>query len=188
MQKKIRLFFHSAGHYVLALFCGIVILLSAIWTRQTPPPAASPAQMNQSQRLSDITPSPAPELFHRPVGGPCIRAFSDDPVYFPEYRRYAFHPSADFATTQGEQVYAAFDGTLRLEDEALYLENNAFSLRYRGVTPEKSSNGKQVRKGAFLGTATGSVPYEGQNLLCLTLYQGGRPVDISPFFAAKKER
>lgn len=187
-MKKIRLFFHSAGHYVLALFCGMVILLSALWTRQTPSPVASPAQMNQSQRLSDITPSPAPELFHRPVGGPCIRAFSDDPVYFPEYRRYAFHPSADFSVTEGEKIYAAFDGTVRQDGDTLYLENDAFSLRYRGITPEKSSNGKQVRKGALLGTATGFVPYEGQNILCLTLYQNSTPVDISPSFAAKKER
>ena len=188
MRAKLKTLFQSSGHYLLALLFAAVILLSALWTRNTQSPATSPAQMNQSQRLSDITPSPAPELFQRPVGGPCIRAFSDDPVYFPEYKRYAFHPSADFSVTEGEKIYAAFDGTVRQDGDTLYLENDAFSLRYRGITPEKSSDGKQVRKGALLGTATGFVPYEGQNILCLTLYQNSTPVDISPFFAAKKER
>ena len=181
-MKKIRLFFHSAGHYVLALFCGMVILLSALWTRQTPSPVASPAQMNQSQRLSDITPSPAPELFHRPVGGPCIRAFSDDPVYFPEYRRYAFHPSADFSVTEGEKIYAAFDGTVRQDGDTLYLENNAFSLRYRGITPGQIRTGQHVKKGTLLGIAASNVPYEGEHMLCLTLYKSGEAVDILSYF------
>lgn len=181
MKKKIQAFFHSAGHYVLALFCGAVILLSAVWTRQSPLPAASPAQMNQSQRFSDLTPSPAPIHFQKPVEGPCIRSFCESPVYFPEYRRYAFHPSADFAVSEGDRVYAAFDGTVRRQEDSLFLENETFTLRYRGLSPENTADGKQVKKGVLLGTATGYVPYEGKNRLCLTLYRNGIPADIAPF-------
>ncbi len=182
MKKKMKALFQSAGHYMLALLCAAVILLSALWTRTAPAPDASPAQMNQSQRLEDLTPSPAPLFFQRPVAGQIIRPFSTEPVFFDTYHLLRFHPSTDLETAPEEQIMAAFDGRIRWEGNALYLENDAFSLRYRGVLPGHVQTGRQVKKGAVLGIAAGFVPYEGENILCLTLYRDGEAVDIAAYF------
>lgn len=179
MREKLKTLFQSSGHYLLALLFAAVILLSALWTRNTQSPATSPAQMNQSQRLSSLTPSPVPVRFLPPAKGEVVLSFSEEPVHFAAHHRIRFHPSTHFALQQGEGVQAAFDGAVRWEGENLWLDGQAFSMCYAGVEKGNVKTGDRVKCGQNVGKATGTVYGEGENILCVTLYKEGQPCDLS---------
>lgn len=181
MQARVKRFFRQSGHYLLAVLFAAVILLSALWTRTTPVPEASPAQLDQSQRLSQVTPSPAPLGLLSPVSGEITLSFSRMPVHFPEYHVTRFHPATHFAAEKGQAVRAAFAGTLRREGSALFLEGDGFTLRYKGVEDVQAADGALVKQGAVLGKAAGHVPWEGDGFLCLTLYKDEEAIDIAPY-------
>lgn len=181
-MQKIRRFFQLSGHYLLALLCAGVILLSALWTRNDSRLHApdAPAHADGSQRLSQVTPSPAPVFLLRPVEGAVVRSFSEEPVYFAERCCWKHHFSTDVQVNPGDQVKAAFDGTLTPEETGLRLENEEFALVYRGMNAQGAS--RQVKKGWVIGVASGRVHREGEGILCLTLYREGQAVDIEKYW------
>lgn len=185
-MKSMRPFFQQWGHYLLALMCVAAVLLSALWTRdeQRLEKANRQVHADLAQRMADVTPSPPPEQFQRPVTGRVIRSFSEEAVFFPQRRLYALHPSTDFAVLPGEKVLAAFDGKVTVQGKNLLLENEQFSLVYKGVEGEAKEE-KNVKKGQVLGTATGYVPYEGENMLCLTLRKNGIPVNVESWLPSR---
>lgn len=182
-MKKIRAFFRSTGHYWLAVLCVAVVLLSALWTRDEQRLSAmeAPAHADGAQRLASVTASPAPVWMAPPAAGKVQQAFSEDAVYFPSFCCYALHPGTDFFAEKGDKVFAAFDGTVSMEGEEVWLQSGEFSLCYRGLVPEKSKVGHAVKKGSVLGEAAGYVPYEGENILCVALYKDNQPVDLEQF-------
>lgn len=180
-MKKWKQFLQNTGHYWLAVLCVGAILLSALWTRDEQRLLAqeTPAHADGAQRLQSVTPTPAPVWFTAPAAGAVLRSFSEEPVFFAEYCCYALHPSTDLVAEKGEKVYAAFDGQIHWEGEDLYLIKAPFSLRYRGVGQGTAKEGQAVKKGAVIGKAAGNVPYEGEHIVCLTLYREEKPVDIA---------
>lgn len=182
-MKKIQAFFRVTGHYWLAVVCVAVVLLSALWTRDEQRLSAmeAPAHADGAQRLASVTASPVPVWMAPPAAGKMQQAFSEDAVYFPAFRCYTLHPSTDFFAEKGDKVFAAFDGTVSMEGEEVWLQSGEFFLRYRGLVPEKSKAGHAVKKGSVLGEAAGYVAYEGENIVCVTLYQNEEPVDIARF-------
>lgn len=183
-MKKIRVFFQNTGHYWLAVVCVMAVLLSALWTRdeQRLSVRESPAHADGAQRLASVTASPAPVGLAPPAAGDVVRRFSGEAEYFPDFHLYALHPGTDFYAEKGDKVFAAFDGTVSVEGDYVWLQNAAFRLRYRGMTPIKIKDGQMVKKGSVLGEAVGYVPYEGEHIVCITLYQNDIPVDIARFF------
>ncbi len=183
MKGKIRAFFRENGHYVLGLVMAAVILLSALWTRNAPAPSVAPAQMDQSQRLADITPSPAPFLLQKPAEGEVLRPFSREPRYFSTTCTWHFHYATDISVQKDEPVYAAFSGTLRREGEALCLDSGEFTLRYLGIDMNTAPREGPVKMGEKIASASGHVSWEGDNILCLTLYRQGVPVDFEAYLS-----
>lgn len=181
-MKKLRAFFQHTGHFWLAGMCLAAVLLSALWTRdeQRLESREAPAHADQAQKLSSVTPSPAPVVFARPADGDVQRAYSDTPAYFPAFHCYALHKGTDFYAEKGDKVYAAFDGTVSVKGKDVWLQGDSFRLRYRGISPG-SREGQAVKKGTVLGEALGYVPYEGGDILCITLYRNEEPVDIVSF-------
>lgn len=184
-MKKWKDFFRRTGHGWLAAICVATVLLSALWTRQEMnlERTETPARADVGERMANVTPPPENIWFFRPAGGKILRPFSEEAVFFPEYRCYALHPAMDLAVEKGQNVYAAFDGHIHWEGQALYLAASPFTLRYVGVETGTCMDGQAVRKGAVIGKATGYVPYEGENILCLTLYKEEETVDLSFYFA-----
>lgn len=184
MRQKTIAFFRNFGSYVLALLLAAVILLSALWTRQDQQAAReAPAHADMAQRLSEITPSPAPVAFSRPVAGQITRSYGVAAAWFEAYGCWAQHLSTDFAASPGEKVYAAFDGQVRKEGRDVYLEAAPFSLRYRGLETVQPQDGANVKKGSVLGTAAGGVAWEGENILCLTLFCQGIAADMEIYLS-----
>ena len=182
-MKKIRTFFHNTGHCWLAVACLMAVLLSALWTRDEQRISAleAPAHADGAQRLASVTPSPAPVWMAAPAAGALVRSYSEEAVHFPDFQLYALHAGTDYYAEKGDKVFAAFDGTVSLAGEEVRLQKDSFCLRYVGVTPLKIRDGQTVKKGSVLGEATGYVPYEGENILCVTLYQDGKSVDMERF-------
>ncbi|MBR3106980.1 MAG: M23 family metallopeptidase [Clostridia bacterium] len=179
-MKKLRRGFDAWGHYLLALLCAGVILLSAAWTREqrSGEIAGHQALSDQSQRLSQITPPPIKEVYCRPTDGDVLRPFSKEPVCFPDLRLWSVHPAVDFSANEGEKVYAICAGTViscgngcvRLRHE------NGLESLYRGLMKINVSPGQAVKKGAVLGLAGLRVPYEGEGHICIALFENGIPV------------
>ena len=102
MLKRFRRGLESWGHYLLALLCAGVILLSAAWTREqrTSEKVGQQALSNQSQRLSEAMPQEK-EKFAKPTDGIILRGFSEETVYFPSVRVWQAHHAVDFAGQHG---------------------------------------------------------------------------------------
>ena len=183
MLKRLRRGFEGWGHYLLALLCAGVILLSAAWTREQRAGELSGRQVlsDQSQRLSQVTPPPEEEDYDRPAEGKLLRGYSDAPVFFPASRMWRVHPAADFEAAAGDRVYAMLAGTVvSCEEGCVRLDHgDGLESLYRGLKQIDVSPGQTVRKGAVLGRAGGRVPYEGAGHICVTLLENGvpRPMD-----------
>ena len=183
MLKRLRRGFEGWGHYLLALLCAGVILLSAAWTREQRAGEISGQQAlsDQSQRLSQVVPPPEQKDCGRPAEGKLLRGYSDTPVFFPASRMWRIHPATDFEAAAGDRVYAVLAGTVvSCENGCVRLDHgDGLGSLYRGLKQMDVSVGQTVRKGAVLGKAGGRVPYEGAGHICVTLLENGvpRPVD-----------
>ena len=180
MLKRLRRGFDAWGHYLLALLCAGVILLSAAWTRerQAGEMAGHQALSDQSQRLSQVTPPPQKETYASPTEGDVLRPYSEAPVYFPALRFWHTHCAVDFAAGDGEKVYAISAGAVVSCGEGcvrLRHESGLESL-YRGLQKIEVSPGQSVRKGAVLGLAGERVPYEGTGHICVAVTENGVPI------------
>jgi murein DD-endopeptidase MepM/ murein hydrolase activator NlpD len=178
MLKKIRRGMEKWGHYLLALLCAGVILLSAVWTReqQEAEKADQAALSDQGQRLTEAMQTPEPVSYARPAAGAVLRGYSEAPVFFPETGVWMAHPGLDFAAAAREAVYALADGTVVSCGEEIRINHgDGRESVYRGVRETKVCPGQRVRAGETIGTAGASVPFEGQGHVCVTLYQNGKP-------------
>lgn len=179
MMKKIRRGMERWGHYLLALLCAGVILLSAVWTRQQQD-AENEDQMalsDQGQRLAEAQQTPEPAAYARPVAGAVIRGYSQAPVFFQETGVWMVHPGLDFAATVGETVCVIAAGTVLSCENGIRIDHgNGFESLYWGILECKVLPGQKVRAGDTLGTAGASVPFEGPGHVCVTLFQDGKPI------------
>ncbi len=178
MLQKIRRGMERWGHYLLALLCAGVILLSAVWTRQQQglENADQMALSDQGQRLAEAQQTSEPVFYVRPSAGPVIRGSSESPVFFPETGVWMAHPSLDFAA-EGDPVCAIAAGTVLSCDNGIRIDHgNGFESLYRGILECKVLPGQKVRAGEALGTAGASVPFEGSGHVCVTLFQDGKPI------------
>lgn len=79
-MKKVGSALEKRGYYLLAALCAAVILFSALWTKQLRAREAAVLR-DESQHLSDVTPSPLPISTCVPAGE-FLRGYSEAPVYF----------------------------------------------------------------------------------------------------------
>ena len=175
--KSFRRGFDAWGHYLLALLCAGVILLSAAWTREqrSDEIADRQALSDQSQRLASVTPAPTAAAYGWPTDGTLMRGFSSAPVYFPAYHVWRAHPAADFDAGDGGKVYAMRAGTVEYCDQGIVRIDHGDGLasQYTGFKKTSVAPGQQVRKGAVIGFAGGHVPYEGEGHVCVTVLKDG---------------
>ena len=179
MRKKILRGMETWGHYLLALLCAGVILLSAVWTRhqQAAENADQAALSDRGQRLAEAQRTVAPDTLARPAAGAVVRRFSFSPVFFPETGVWRTHPCLDFAAVEGDPVCALAAGTVVSCENGIRVDHgNGCASLYQGVEEIRVRPGQQVRAGEALGTAGGAAPYEGAGHVCVTLYQDGAPI------------
>ncbi len=86
MLQKVKRGMEKWGHYLLAVLCAGVILISAAWTRdqRAAEEENRTALADQSQRLSDAGPTAAPVSWLRPVPGRARQEDSEAQVYYGE--------------------------------------------------------------------------------------------------------
>lgn len=179
MMKKIKRGMESWGHYLLALLCAGVILLSAVWTReqQRLENADQAALSDQGQRLAQAMETPEPAAFSRPAAGAVIRGYCESPVFFPETGVWMAHTGLDFEASAGEAVYALADGTVvSCGEETRINHGDGRESVYRGVGETKIRPGQRVRAGDVIGTAGAAIPFEGRCHVCVALFQHGTAV------------
>ena len=180
MVKKIRRGMEHWGHYLLALLCAGVILLSAVWTREQREQenADQAALSDQSQRLVQALQTPEPAALARPAAGAVVRPFSESPAYFPDTGVWLVHPRLDFEAMEGEKVYAMAAGTVLSCDGGVRLDHgDGCESLYRGLQEIRVKPGQRVKAGEILGTAGAPVPFEGPGRVCVTLLQEGMPAE-----------
>ncbi|MBR5111208.1 MAG: M23 family metallopeptidase [Clostridia bacterium] len=189
MRKKLRRVFDAWGHYLLALLCAGVILLSAAWTREQQRDEITDQQAlsDQSQRLAQVTPLPTMEACGWPADGALVRGYCETPVFFPAFNLWQAHPAVDVQAEEGNPVYAMLAGTVEScnRGEVRIDHGNGLKSRYRGLKKISVMPGQQVRKGAVIGSAGGHVPYEGDGHICVALLKDGRAI---PFEFAEREK
>ena len=177
MLKKIMRGMEKWGHYLLALLCAGVILLSAVWTRgqQAAEGGHQAALSDQSQRLSQAAPKPEALLLRPPVTGEEARGYSEKPVYFPETGIWKAHPAQDFFAQEGETVRVPAAGVIEAcgEGSVTVTMENGYACRVQGLKSVSVQPGQRVKAGAAIGTAGGRVPFEGSGCVCVSFFQGG---------------
>ena len=155
-MKKILRCLERWRHYLLAMLCAAVMLLSALWTREmwaaeTPD---SLALSDHSQRLSDVTPTSAPLELTRPVDGPVRVPYSEAPVFDPRAGVWRVHPYVEFAAEPGLAVRALLPGVvLSVEGEVAVDHGEGTVSRYRGLETVSVRPGQTLPAGGVLGTA-----------------------------------
>lgn len=189
MMKKAEMLLEKWGPYALALLCAAVILLSALWTRREEAnlPGGAAVLSDESQRMADVTASPAPPILACPVNGEVITEFSRDPVFFPASGVWMAHPALDFAAAVGEKIFAMGEGTVSLVQEGgtvLTLENGLTCL-YRGFSEVFVQEGQHVWAGECLGLAGGNVPLEGESRICVAVLSDGAKTDFAKWLDMK---
>ncbi len=182
MLKRFRRGFEAWGHYLLALLCAAVILMSAAWTREqrTAEQAEQQALSDQSQRLSEVTPTQGLEAFLRPTDGDMLRGYSEHAVYFPALRAWQPHLAVDFAAAEGAIVRAMRAGTV-VSCEAgcvRLLHADGTESLYRGIQQTDVSPGQAVRRGAGIGRAGARVAHEGCGHICVAVIENGEAIQF----------
>jgi len=179
MLQKVKRGMEKWGHYLLALLCAGVILISAAWTRDQRAAEGEnrTALADQSQRLSDAGPTAAPISWVRPVSGKVLQGYSEVPVYYAERGVWKNHLGIDFAAEEGENVYAVASGTVTENEKTVRIDHgNGYMSVYQGIERITVQKGQRVKAGESLGVTGGGVPFEGKNRICVTLLKDGKPV------------
>ena len=181
---KIGKFLNQWGYYILAVFCIGTILLSAAWTngqRALEIPGAQ-ALADESQHLGEQEET-KPALI-RPIEGKILRSFSWEPVFFQELGLWQAHPGLDFSAQPGEIVCAMKEGSIRVASQGLFIDcPDGSMLFYRGIQSLSVLDGQKIKAGTPLGLAGAGVSFEGENHICVQLWQAGTWTDFSDAFS-----
>ncbi len=187
MISKLKRGFASWGHYLLALLCAAVVLLSAAWTRDQNRSAGQDTQAlsDQSQRLTEVAQPPKPASLRRPASGQVTCGFSEAPVYFPETAIWKTHPALNFLAQPGDRVRAMADGEVAgtTASSVRLRHRDGLESAYEGLQELRVSLGQTVRSGDLLGSAGGGIPYEGQGIIRVTVYREGKPISFEEMLA-----
>ena len=181
MLKKVGKGMEKWGHYLLALLCAGVILISARWTREekTAEIENQMALADQSQRMADSEPTSMPIIWQRPVLGQITREYSEEPVFFPETGIWKSHPCIDFSAEAGERIQAMSAGTVLECGTALLIEHeDGYISSYQGMKEYAVREGQRVKAGETLGTMGERVPYEGGGHVCVRVLKDGVPIEF----------
>lgn len=179
MMNRICRGLEKWGHYLLALLCAGVILLSSAWTRdqKNAEKENRPALSDQSERMDKKEETQDGLSLQRPVQGTVMRRFSDTPVYFPSVNVWQSHPCLDFTIQSEDEVLAMAPGTVFTVQDGVVLDHgNGVRSVYRGLLCVLVQPGQSVGQGALLGRAGGAVPFEGPGHICVQLLSGGEAV------------
>lgn len=187
MWKKLERTMEKWGHYLLALLCAGVVLLSAVWTRSLPPEPAGDqlALSDQSERLSRPSEPSGKAPWIRPAAGPVAQGYSLSPVYFPETRLWQAHPGVDFEAPAGTKIRAMAAGTVLAcgKDSVRLKHGDGLESLYRGLSVVRALPGQKMAAGAVLGEAGARIPGEGEGRVCVTLYDHGQPISFEEAMA-----
>lgn len=180
MIKTIKRGFAAWGHYLLALLCAGIILLSAAWTREERMSEAAEQQalFDQSQRLEQVKREPIKNTCSRPTDGEILRGYSEETMYFPIVRIWQKHHAVDFAAADGDKVRAMLDGTVvACEDGCVCLcHEDGLKSIYRGLKQIDVSRGQSICQGAAIGLAGARIPHEGAGFVCVSLLENDVPI------------
>ena len=153
-MEKLKHGMESWGHYLLAVLCAGVILLSAAWTRdqQALDRAEQAALSGRDQNLAEAQ-AEAGQAFCRPAPGPVTAPYADAPVFNEETGVWQAHPFVDFALAPGDAVFALLSGTVVSESAGTLLidRGDGVSARYQGPFAVSVRAGQAVRAGDKLG-------------------------------------
>lgn len=144
------------GHYLLAVLCAGVILLSAAWTRdqKAQERAEQEALSDQSQKMAQAEKENENEEQNpcRPTAGAVAAPYSADPVRDTETRAWQTHPYIDFSFAPGEAVRAMLAGeVIDCAGEILIDHGNGLISRYQGPIAVSVRAGQQVQNGEKIG-------------------------------------
>lgn len=181
MLKRIHGFLEKWGHYLLALLCVGVIVLSAAWAGKLHRPQGenAPAAADQAQRLSDAAKQPEETRLLRPVPGEMLRGFSEEMVWDETLALWYIHPALDFHAEAGDAVFAMAAGRVEIQDDLLIIHHeNGDRSQYRGLAVMDASDGQQVKAGAKIGVFGGATMEGEGNHLCVRYERQGRTVDF----------
>lgn len=181
MLKKMKRGMEKWGHYLLALLCAGVILVSAAWTRdqKTAEEENRMALSDQSQRLSEVEPTAEPMTWMKPTDGKMIQGYSTIPVFFAATGVWKTHAGKDFSAEAGEGVVAMAAGTVMECGPILRIDHgNGYVSLYQEMDKVNVREGQRVKAGETLGTAGKGAPYEGKGHICVTLLKDGTPIDF----------
>ena len=190
MLKRISRGLEKWGHYLLALLCAGVILLSAVWTREGRPSEGEnqEALADQSQRLAQALPEATAIPWRRPVGGAVVQGYSEAPVCFAGTGVWMAHPALDFFAEDGEKVAAMAAGTVTECGDAVRIDHgDGEASLYKGLKEISVRPGQRVRAGETIGTAGSTVAYEGAGHICVAVLEDGRPVPFGPEWVEETE-
>ena len=174
------------GHYLLALLCAGVILLSAAWTRdqKAQEKAHQLALSDQSQRLDQAQEQSERETLALPADGPVIMGFSMAPVLDAETGLWQTHPYLDFAVAPGDQVKAVAPGdVIACDKEILIRQEDGRLWRYQGLDNAEITKGTKVKAGETLGRVQNGSP----GFLRVSVQQNGEYIDFGKELAAIEE-
>ena len=181
MLKKVERGMEKWGHYLLALLCAGVILVSARWTREEKSSEIENqmALADQSQRMANSEPTSMPIVWQRPAKGEITQGYSDEPVFFPETGVWKSHPCIDFSAREGENIQAMAAGTVLECGSALLIEHEDGSIStYQGMKEYAVREGQRVKAGETLGTMGDKVLYEGGGHVCVRVLKNGVPIEF----------
>jgi len=184
--KKTATFLEKWGHYLLALLCAGVILLSAVWQGEMKQAqeADYPAGADQAQRLEDAKMLQDERCLLAPVEGEILRPFSEEIAFDTVLGLWRIHPAIDFKIKHGETVRAMASGVTEIREKSLIIrhENGDYSV-YRGLARIDAQNDQRVKAGDAIGIAGGNVPMEGNgDFICIGYYRQDTPVNFQTLF------
>lgn len=187
MLRKFGRIMEKWGHYLLALLCAGVILLSALWTRreQSREIPDARAHSDLSQQLADVTPIP-PGLA-RPAPGRIVDGMHLSPAFYPRYSLWRIHSGIDFAAEPGTEILAMENGLVTETEGMIEItQEDGRICRYYGAAEKLVTMGQQVKRGEKIGLAGETVHGE-TGCICVVLLQDGKPVDFSVEIIDKTE-
>ena len=148
------------GHYLLALLCAGVILLSAAWTRdqKAQERMEQAALSDQSQKMAQAEAEKAMEdqQTYRPAAGLVAAPYVREPVLDAETNVWRTHPYLDFFLQPGDAVYAMMAGqVLQTAGEIRIDHGDGLVSRYQGKIAVSAAVGRQVQAGEKIGFYSG---------------------------------